>query len=636
MWKLSFVVVAVFALLLGGVAQAGRDITSRGAHGAKITFLTQSDQTIEFYQDIHALVVGVENYDQWPLRANAVRDARDVSWALKRLGFSVRLLTDPTMQDLRSALNEFGQNPGNQVERGLIFYFVGNSLTPGSDDGAKISWIIPKDAPLPEKNRQGFEEKAISTDEIVSIVGLIQSRHVLCLIDAPLAADAFQVEPAVLKIVSKSSASPTRQFITLGDAHVPVSENSPFKRFLLKGLSGEADLIKDGVVSGTELGLYLSDRVGKVTHGQLQPQYGRLSVIGEQHGDFIIQLNDRIPQIARLFVNPQPEAAATRILNIKPKFEQGMELEPGQYRLHVSAQGYDTVEKSIDLKAGEDRTEQIRLSKAQSELTNSLGMRFIRIRPGTFMMGSSSDEPGRSNDETRHRVKLTRRFYIQSTEVTVAQFKQFVQSTGYKTESEKGGGCWITGSAQGWTQKPDASWKKPGLLKIDNALPVLCVTWNDASAFAKWLSRKERLTYRLPTESEWEYACRAGITTPFSSGGCLSTDAANYGKPGYPYQQCKSDFRKNHGRPTKVGRSAPNPWKLHNMHGNVSEWCQDWYGPYPSENAVNPEGPQAGSERVMRGGHWQADAAGCRSAKRRRFPPNLASDVVGFRLVMVP
>jgi formylglycine-generating enzyme required for sulfatase activity len=225
---------------------------------------------------------------------------------------------------------------------------------------------------------------------------------------------------------------------------------------------------------------------------------------------------------------------------------------------------------------------------------------------------------------------------MQSTEVTVGQFKQFVQSTGYKTEAEKGGGCWTAGDGRRWTRKPGTSWQTPGLVGIEDNLPAICVTWNDATAFARWLSRKERRTYRLPTEAEWEYAGRAGIATPFSTGRCLSTDEANYGKIGYAYQKCTTVFRKKRGRPIKVGLLTPNPWKLYNIHGNVSEWCRDWYGLYTSGSATNPKGPNSGSERVMRGGHWQADAAGCRSARRWRFPPNLASDVVGFRLVMMP
>jgi formylglycine-generating enzyme required for sulfatase activity/predicted Ser/Thr protein kinase len=267
---------------------------------------------------------------------------------------------------------------------------------------------------------------------------------------------------------------------------------------------------------------------------------------------------------------------------------------------------------------------------------NSLGMQFQYIRPGNFMMGSPPGEPGRLNDETRHRVNLTRPYYIQTTEVTAGQFKQFVQSTTYLTEAEKSGGCWITGNGGGWKQSQGTSWKSPGSTTVGDDLPVVCVTWNDARAFARWLSEKEGRKYRLPTEAEWEYAARAGTSTPFSTGRCLSTGEANYGRVGPQYQMCATAFKDRRNDLVEAGMLAPNPWKLHNIYGNVSEWCLDWYGPYPSKSINNPRGPASGTERVMRGGHWQTDAAGCRCARRWRFPPNLASDVVGFRLMVVP
>jgi formylglycine-generating enzyme required for sulfatase activity len=607
------------------------------AHGELIDVVTLNGQAIEFYKDYHALVVGVENYRHWPPRANAVRDARDVSWELRRLGFSVRLLTDPTEKELRLALEEFVQGIGQEVKRGLVFYYVGQSQTSASADGNKVGWIIPTDAPLPEKNQQGFEKRAISTEAITAIAGQIFSKHALFLFDTSLSAYDFQVKPKVMQVISEINTLPARQFITAGaaGAETPVLVNSEFKSFLLLGLRGEADLVHDGVVSGSELGLYLSDRVSKVTGEQFNPQYGRIVVFGENRGDFIFKLTDRTFEYARLFVETQPASAKIRIMNIKPRFIQGVELEPGKYRLHVSAEGYETTEKWIDLHAGEDRTENLRLSKKKTAITNGLGMRFIRIRPGSFMMGSPASEPGHSSGESRHHVKLTRPFFMQTTEVTVGQFKQFVQSTRYRTEAEKNGGCWITGSGKGWRQKLGTNWRETGSIEIVDGLPVNCITWNDADAFARWLSKKEGKTYRLPTEAQWEYACRAGTSTPFSTGRCLSTDEANYGKTGHLYQKCMTVFRKNRSQVIEAGTLAPNPWKLHNMHGNVSEWCLDWYGLYSSGHTADPQGTPYGSERVMRGGHWQADAAGCRSAKRWRFPPNMASDVVGFRLVLM-
>mgnify|MGYP003564620536 CR=1 FL=1 len=606
------------------------------AHGQKIEIETLNGRMIEFYKTYHAVVVGVGQYEHWPEKPNAVQNARDVSWELRRLGFSVMLLTNPTIDELRFALKQFVQNIGKETERGLVFYYSGHSQTLTLKNSQKVGWIIPKDAPLLEENRRKFMEKAISTEAISTMVDQIQSKHVLFLFDASFSTDKFHVEPTILKIVNDASALPAHQFITAGHADEPISEESDFKRFLLQGLRGEADIIHDGVVSGSELGLYISNRVSKVTGERLHPQFGRLVLPGNAIGDFIFRLTDRPLKIARLFVDPKPATAKVQIVNIIPKFEQGMELKPGEYHLHVSAQGHETVEQRIRLTAGEDRTVKIQLPRAKEELTNSLGMRFIRIRPGSFMMGSPEDEPGHSSDEIPHRVRLTRHFFMQQTEVTVQQFKRFVKSTGYRTEAEISGGCWITGNGSRWKKKPGTSWEKPGWVPLDTNLPVLCVTWYDAVAFALWLSRKERRTYRLPTEAEWEYAGRAGTSTPFSTGRCLSTDDANYAKVDHKYQHCSTYFRENRRRPVKAGLLTSNPWKLSNMHGNVSEWCLDWYSFYSPDSATDPKGPSLGNERVMRGGHWQAKATECRLAKRLRFPPKIASDVVGFRLVMVP
>jgi formylglycine-generating enzyme required for sulfatase activity len=608
-------------------------------HAQGVQIQTLDGQAIDFYQGYHALVVGVEQYDHWPRRANAVQDARDVSLELKRIGASVRLLANPTQEQLQQALTQFIERAGADADNGLIVYFAGNTLSASISEERATGWIIPKDAPDPGQELEDFDQFAISAERIAALVNQAQSRHVLLLIDAPFSADLFQIEPPRLKIINTVSALPVRRFITAGRGDEPMAQQGLFRRYLLQGLRGEADLVDDEVISASELALFLSNRVSKLSRDRQHVQFGSIKETGSSGGDFLVQMTDRSQAMARLFVKAQPAPNTIRILNIKPRFRQGIELDPGRYYLEVSAEGFKTTGKWVALAAGEDRTETITLAKLpqlDDAITNSLGMGFILIRPGGFTMGSPAGEPGRLNDETRHRVRLTRRYFMQSTEVTVGQFEQFVQSTGYKTEAEKAGGCWTAGDGRRWTKKQGTSWKKPGLMSVEKNLPVICVTWNDAAAFAQWLGRKERRTYRLPTEAEWEFAARAGVSTPFSTGRCLSTDEANYGKIGHAYQKCTTVFRKKRGRPVNVGSLAPNPWKLHNIHGNVSEWCQDWYGPYPSGSATNPTGSGSGTERVMRGGHWQADAAGCRSARRWRFRPNLASDAVGFRLVMVP
>jgi len=221
-------------------------------------------------------------------------------------------------------------------------------------------------------------------------------------------------------------------------------------------------------------------------------------------------------------------------------------------------------------------------------------------------------------------------FYIQTTQVTVGQWRQFAKDAGYKSEAETGGGAYIwTGSE--WKKQKGIYWDKPGFAQIDSH-PVTCVSWNDAQKLIEWLSKKEGKVYRLPTEAEWEYACRAGTTTPFAFGNCLSTNEANY-NGNYPLQGCpKGEYR---GKTIPVASLKANAWGLYDMHGNVWEWCEDWYGDYPTGSVVNPAGPNSGADRVLRGGSWSSIAKYCRSAYRSRlFAPGDRLGSAGFRLVL--
>ena len=231
--------------------------------------------------------------------------------------------------------------------------------------------------------------------------------------------------------------------------------------------------------------------------------------------------------------------------------------------------------------------------------TNSIGMKFVFIPPGTFMMGSPSSEPKRESDERQHRVTISKPYYLQTTEVTQGQWKAIMGNN-------------------------------PSYFKGDKR-PVEQVSWNDAQEFIRKLNRKEGTDkYRLPIEAEWEYACRAGTTTPFSTGRCISTDQANY-NGNYPMPGCsKGRYRKE---TISVGSFSPNAWGLYDMHGNVYEWCEDWYkDDYPSGHVTDPRGTSSGSDRVLRGGSWGDDAGSIRSAIRRRDGPDSGSFRIGFRV----
>ncbi len=282
------------------------------------------------------------------------------------------------------------------------------------------------------------------------------------------------------------------------------------------------------------------------------------------------------------------------------------------------------------------------LDPAQIRGAGKVPPNFVRIPEGEFTMGSPENEPERyARDETQHQVKLSE-FYLCKYAVTLADFKKFIDESGYQTDAEKKNSSRIWDGNE-WKDKAGINWRH-GVSGNERAPeednhPVVHVSWTDAVAYSNWLSEQTGKTFRLPTEAEWEYACRAGTTTPFNTGDNLTTDQANY-NGNYPYNNNpKGQYR---GNTVQVDSLAPNAWGLYNMHGNVFEWCSDWFGDKYYEECKekgtvpNPSGPETGSNRVLRGGCWGSYARSCRSADRNYDTPGYRSGYVGFRLVFVP
>ena len=224
-----------------------------------------------------------------------------------------------------------------------------------------------------------------------------------------------------------------------------------------------------------------------------------------------------------------------------------------------------------------------------------INLDMLWCKPGTFQMGSPEGEKGRENDETQHEVALTKGFYLGKYEVTQEQFEKVMGSN-------------------------------PSHLK-GATLPVEKVNWNDAIKFCEKLTQMEKTAgrlpegwiYTLPTEAQWEYACRAGTTTAYSFGDEITLKQANYREG-------------NVGKTTVVGTYPANAWGFHDMHGNVWEWCSDWYGDYPDGSASDPVGPSDGTRRVFRGGSWSYVGRSMRSAIRDVGAPDYRSYTLGFRL----
>ena len=222
---------------------------------------------------------------------------------------------------------------------------------------------------------------------------------------------------------------------------------------------------------------------------------------------------------------------------------------------------------------------------------------FVNIPAGTFIMGSPSSEVSRGSDEQQHEVTLSA-FKMSKNEITFAQYDAFCEATGRSKPKDNG---WGRGNR-----------------------PVINVSWYDAKAFADWMG------CRLPTEAEWEYACRAGTTTPFNTGNNITTDQANY-NGNYPYNG--NPIGTYLGKTQPVGSYPSNAWGLNDMHGNIREWCNDRYGDYSVDSQLNPLGPNTGPFRVNRGGGLIHEARYCRSSRRNLDYPSDGGFYIGFRLV---
>jgi formylglycine-generating enzyme required for sulfatase activity len=275
------------------------------------------------------------------------------------------------------------------------------------------------------------------------------------------------------------------------------------------------------------------------------------------------------------------------------------------------------------------------------ELTLDLGggvtMKCVLIPAGKFMMGSPASEANRDADETQHQVTITKPFYMGATEVTVGQFAAFVKEAAYQTDADKEGWAYAWTGTQ-FDKVNGASWRKPGFPQ-DDTHPVTEVSWNDAAAFCQWLSRKSGRTVRLPTEAEWEYACRAGTTTAYQwgddpdmgKGWCNAADQT--AKARFP-NWVAFNWSDGYVFTSPAGSFRANAWGLYDMHGNVWEWCADWYGEYPAGAATDPKGAASGTSRVFRGGAWDFSLGCYRPASRASFTPESRNYDFGFRVVV--
>lgn len=301
---------------------------------------------------------------------------------------------------------------------------------------------------------------------------------------------------------------------------------------------------------------------------------------------------------------------------------------------------FDNKQSNTDLLSGKEADKD---SSRSDFRVSGIDLDMVWVPSGEFKIGSPSDEAGRDNDEgPQSNILITNGFWIGRYEVTIRQFNIFVETTGYRTGSEIDNGMLMwTGrrlqSRDSWKFRKGYTWKNTFSDNLDN--PVVGVNWNDAMAFCDWLTKHEssmhRLpegyAYSLPTEAQWEYACRGGTSTIFAFGNYLHSGQANF-DGSFPYgTNAKGPFRR---KPIQVGSFSPNAWGLYDMHGNVWEWCYDLKFAYPSRKSLSSDlqGPALGIFRVQRGGCWYSSGLRCRSAFRNWILPSFKSSGLGFRI----
>jgi formylglycine-generating enzyme len=353
-----------------------------------------------------------------------------------------------------------------------------------------------------------------------------------------------------------------------------------FTYYLMEGLSGAADVRGRGYVSMLDLYQYATEKT-KTYVAKVRKEVQRPTLRGEIEEDFTIGV--------LAATTPAPA-----LLDCTG--------EKGQTPAQVKA-AQQACAKYLGRQVEEE-----------DEIGQGVKMKFVLVPPGKFLMGSPKDEKDRNpfgakfDTEQQHEVTITRPFYLAKTELTQAQY----EALGKENK------CKFKGAD----------------------LPVENVSWDEADAFARELTQKKagaKLLYRLPTEAEWEYSCRGGrsSSSPFGIGDGTSLPSTIANVDGnLPYGgAAKGPYLE---KTCRVGSYPTNAFGLYDMHGNVWEWCGDWYGEYPSGKITDPTGPKEGSRRVWRGGCWSSSAVGCRAAHRYGHAPVSRSDVLGFRLARVP
>ena len=637
--------------------------------------------------DHFALVIGIDDYQVFGKLKTCRNDAKAMAKVLvERAGFPanrVILLTDdsddanlrPTRGSIRNRVRQVTQlsGPGDTV----LIFFSGHGIT-----AEGLGYLVPSDGSQDASD-------AVALSWVKGQLGTCKAKAKLLILDACHSGSAAK---GVSGISPSLAGNDLVMLLSCGEGQFSFPDeggkSSVFSRQLTDGLSGAADGDGDQTITLQELFTYVKKQMvdwclktAKTQTPELHPrELGVMplaKVVPIPREGYLVVRSD--PPGAEVWINGERRGRAGEKLTI-PLRDRGAEtvsyaLKLDRYRTVTGRaevrRGETTqpapvrIEKARGLPSGLEDTFEIPtdvkdhhgnlVSRGFHEETGlpleirhkATGLHLVFIPAGEFMMGSrltakqvvdkyGGKEEYFSAEHPSHRVKLTKPFYLGKYEVTVDEFRSFAKAKDYKTEAETGGGAFVYSDGK-WAKKEGTSWQSPGFTQT-GAHPVTCVSWNDARAFCSWAG------LGVPTEAQWEYACRAGTST-VRYWGDEDKGAAKYanvadesGRRKFSWDPSGifADEDDGYAETAPVGRFRPNAWGLFDTIGNVLEWCQDWYGSdyYKQSPAADPKGAADGTCRVCRGGSWIYNPRYCRSAHRFRalaWPPVRS---LGFRCVL--
>ena len=601
----------------------------------------------------YALVIGNTNYEYKRL-VNPANDARSMAELLRARGFEVSAHYDLNSTQLQEAVRAFGQRLRGNGAVGLV-YFSGHGT---EIDGE--NYLMPVD------NRRiadhvDVRQYAVSLSYVLARLRDADVPLKLVILDA-CRDDPFPDRGKSAGRGLAAISSPNGTLIAYAAAPKqrasdnPNAANGLYTQHLLAALQQPGRRIEDVFID-------VKRSVFAASNGRQEPWYNasldsRYCLGGCEPANADVAIADEPIQPIRpmahveLTVRPTPVDAQVRIMNIAPVYRDGIALEVGEeYDIEVSAPGYEIYRRRQSFAAGRRELE-VALAEertlAHGEVIRdrlndgSEGPEMVFLLGGRFQMGSPGGEDGREDDERQHTVTVGD-VLIARTEVTVGQFRRFVQSSGYRTDAERSAtgmkGCWAWDVSDGnWGWRTGRNWRNPGFTQRDDS-PAHCVSWNDARAYIEWLSAQTGEEYRLPTEAEWEYAARAGTETSLFWGDwgltCAYANVADLSVERQYGHSALHSCEDGYAWTAPAGSYRPNPWGLSDMLGNVWEWtCSTYDEAYGgAENRCDADAKY----RVLRGGAWSITFPSWpRVADRHMNSPAYQGDETGFRPARSP